>query len=157
MNTLEQTSLTAGVPDAAEMRFGIVVAEWNDRFNERLLQHTVDTLYACGAGEQSITVKHVPGAFELVFGANQLARHGFVDAIIVIGTVIRGDTPHFDYICQGVTNGISALNAEGTIPCIFGLLTVENEAQAEERAETKGREFAITAIKMVDYAWQLQK
>ncbi|MCH5182481.1 MAG: 6,7-dimethyl-8-ribityllumazine synthase [Prevotellaceae bacterium] len=157
MNTLEQVSLNAGVPDASEMRFGIVVAEWNDGINSRLLKQALDTLHEFGAGEQSVTVKHVPGAFELVFGANQLAQHGFVDAIIVIGTVIRGDTPHFDYICQGVTNGISMLNAEGKIPCVFGVLTVENKAQAEERAETKGREFAITAIKMVDYAWQLQK
>lgn len=157
MNTLEQRTLKASVPDASEMRFGIVVAEWNDEINSRILHQVVETLQEYGAGEQSITVRYVPGTFELVFGANQLAQYGFVDAIIVIGTVIRGDTPHFDYICQGVTNGISKINAEEKIPSIFGVLTVDNKAQAEERALSKGREFAITAIKMVDYAWQLQK
>ena len=96
----------------------------------------------------------MPGAFELVYGCAQLAEHGYVDAIIALGCVIKGDTPHFEYICQGTTAGLVQLNATGKIPMINGVLTVNNEQQAEERAGAqmdKGREFAITAIKMVDY------
>lgn len=149
------------VPDATDMRFGIVVTEWNAPITSKLLAGAVDTLKAHGVGETNITVKHVPGSFELVYGCAQLAKFGLVDAIIAIGCVIRGDTPHFDYICQGTTQGLSELNANGSIPVIYGLLTVNSAEQAEERAGgrlgNKGAEFAVTAIKMVDYAWQLQK
>ena len=90
-----------------------------------------------------------------------MAKYGYVDAIISIGCVIRGDTPHFDYICEATSQGLAQLNATGSKPVIFGLITVNNHQQAEERAGgklgNKGKEFAITAIKMVDYAWQLQK
>ena len=84
-----------------------------------------------------------------------------MNAVIAIGCVVRGDTPHFDYICEGVTRGLAELNANGSIPVIFGLITTNTQEQAEERAGgklgNKGSEFAVTAIKMVDYAWQLQK
>ena len=103
----------------------------------------------------------MPGSFELIYGAAQLAKHGHVNAVIAIGCVVRGDTPHFDYICEGVTRGLADLNANGSIPVIFGLITTNTQEQAEERAGgklgNKGCEFAVTAIKMVDYAWQLQK
>lgn len=149
------------IPDATDMRFGIVVTEWNNHITDKLLAGAVETLKENGVNESNIIVKRVPGSFELVYGCAQLAKHGLIDAIIAIGCVIRGDTPHFDYICQGTTQGLSELNANGSIPVIYGLITVNNEAQAEERAGgklgNKGSEFAITAIKMVDYAWQLQK
>lgn len=158
-NMIEQAS--AGVPDASEMRFGIVVSEWNGNITGTLLQGAVDTLKKYGAKEENITVKTVPGSFELVFGCSQLAKSGWVDAIIAIGCIIRGDTPHFDFICQGVTQGLSQLNASGNVPVIFGLLTTNNSEQAEERSGgilgNKGDEYAITAIRMVDYADQIQK
>lgn len=149
------------VPDGGEMRIGVIVTEWNNHITDRLLDGCIEELTRNGVPQSGITVKRVPGSFELIYAANQLARHGHVNAIIIIGCVIRGDTPHFDYICQGVTQGVAALNAEGDIPVIFGLLTVNTEEQAHERAGgklgNKGNEFALTAIKMVDYAWKLQK
>ncbi len=149
------------LPDATDMRFGIVVCEWNNHITEKLLEGAVNTLLANGVQESNITVSRVPGSFELVYGSAQLAKHGYVDAIIAIGCVIRGDTPHFDYICQAATQGLAQLNTIGDKPVIFGLITVNTPEQAEERAGgklgNKGDEFAVTAIKMVDYAWQLQK
>lgn len=152
---------TLPIPDASEMRFGVIVTEWNNHITDKLLQGTIEELEKNGVEENNITIKRVPGSFELVYAASQLAKFGHVNGIIILGCVIRGDTPHFDYICQGVTQGITELNVRGDIPVIFGLLTVNNQEQAEERAGgklgNKGKEFALTAIKMVDYAWKLQK
>lgn len=149
------------MPDTTNMRFGIVVSEWNNDITETLLEGALRTLKNNGVSESNITISHVPGSFELVFGAAQMAKHGYVDAIIAIGCVIRGDTPHFDYICEATSQGLAQLNASGSKPVIFGLITVNNKEQAQERAGgklgNKGEEFAVTAIKMVDYAWQLQK
>jgi len=158
----EQFSLqAANLPDASEMRFGIVVAEWNNHITDKLLDAAVETLRKAGVQESAITVMRVPGSFELIYGCAELARHGYIDAIIAIGCVIRGDTPHFDYICQGVTAELARQNTEGKIPVIYGLITANTPQQAEERAGgrlgNKGSEYAITAIKMVDFAWQLQK
>ena len=143
------------------MRFGIVVAEWNNHITDKLLEGARSTFLEHGVSETAITVMQVPGSFELIYGCAELARSGFVDAIIAIGCVIRGDTPHFDYICQGVTQELARQNSEGKIPVVYGLLTVNTEEQANERAGgklgNKGSEYAITAIKMVDFAWQLQK
>lgn len=142
------------IPDASMMRFGIVVTEWNAHITEPMLKSAVATLSEYGVTETNITVKYVPGAFELIFGCSQLAEHGYVDAIIALGCVIKGDTPHFDYICEGTTEGLVRLNTDGKIPMINGVLTVNNEQQALDRAGEKmdkGREFAITAIKMVDF------
>ncbi len=153
--------LQTTIPDATDMRFGIVVCEWNKDITEALLESAVKALCEQGVSENNITVKYVPGSFELIFGCSQLAKHGLVDGIIAIGCVIRGDTPHFDYICQGTTQGLASLNLSGSIPVINGLLTVNTHEQAVERtggiAGDKGREFALTAIKMIDYAWQFQK
>lgn len=149
------------IPDATDMRIGIVVTEWNNHITDKLLEGAIRQLTANGVSDTNITVKRVPGSYELVYASAQLAKFGHVNAIIAIGCVIRGDTPHFDYICEGVTQGLTQLNATGSVPVIFGLITVNNEEQAEERAGgklgNKGEEFALTAIKMVDYAWQLQK
>lgn len=157
-NFLQESS---AVPDTSNMRFGIVVSEWNNQITDKLLEGAIDTLTQHGVPESNITIGHVPGSFELVFGASQMAKFGYVDAIIAIGCVIRGDTPHFDYICQGTTQGLTTLNAQGQIPIINGLLTVNTMEQAEARTGgsvgDKGKEFALTAIKMIDYAWQFQK
>lgn len=149
------------IPDATDMRFGIVVSQWNYEITATLLEGAISILTQHGAKLSNIKVMNVPGSFELVFGTAQLVKSGLVDAVISIGCVIRGDTPHFDYICDGVTQGLARLNTIGNIPIVYGVLTVNNEQQAWERAGgeigNKGEEFAITAIKMVDFAWQLQK
>lgn len=144
-------SVNTNKPDATDMRIGFVVAEWNNQITDRLLELAIQELKADGVNENNITVAHVPGSFELVYGCARMMKHGYIDAIIAIGCVIRGDTPHFDYICEGTTQGLTELNLRGEIPVINGLLTVNNEDQALERAEIKGQEFALTALKMVEY------
>ncbi len=145
----------SSVPSAEDMRFGIVVSEWNNSITGALLQGAFDTLLRHGAREENIHVLTVPGSFELVYGSSQFVKSGKVDAVIAIGCVIRGDTPHFDYICQGTTSGLADLNVQGDIPVIYGLLTCNNHDQAEARCGgilgNKGDECAVTAIKMVDY------
>ena len=138
------------------MRVGFVVSEWNNQITDRLLESAVNTLTANGVSPTSITVRRVPGSFELVYGASLMAKSGYVDAIIAIGCVVRGDTPHFDYVCQSVTQGVTALNADCDIPVIFGVLTVNDLQQAIDRAGgnlgNKGGECARCAIKMVHLA-----
>lgn len=147
------------VPSAEGMRFGIVVSEWNHDITGALLDGAYQTLTKNGAREADITVQTVPGSFELVFGASRMVRSQRFDAVIAIGCVVRGDTPHFDYICQGATQGLAALNAEGSVPVIYGLLTCNDMEQAEARSGgmlgNKGDECAVTAIRMVDYNRQL--
>src|SRR5574344_1901394 len=142
------------------MRVGIVVSEWNNQITDRLLESAVNTLTANGVSPTSITVRRVPGSFELVYGASLMAKSGYVDAIIAIGCVVRGDTPHFDYICQGTTQGLAHLNTISDIPVIYGLLTTNNMEQAEDRCGgklgNKGDECAISAIKMLDYIWKIK-
>ncbi|RKD90489.1 6,7-dimethyl-8-ribityllumazine synthase [Mangrovibacterium diazotrophicum] len=141
------------VPSAEGMKFGIVVAEWNYQITGALAQGAVDTLIKHGAKEENITLKHVPGTFELPLGGQFLAEYTHADAIILLGCVIQGDTRHFDFICDGVTQGTTELNLKYNKPFIFGVLTTENEQQALDRAGgrlgNKGDEAAVTAIKMV--------
>ncbi|MTK52686.1 6,7-dimethyl-8-ribityllumazine synthase [Paludibacter sp.] len=141
------------LPSASDMRFGVVVSEWNPNVTESLLEGVLQTLQNQGAAPDQIVVQYVPGSFELVYGAKFLAENAKVDAVIALGSVVRGDTPHFDYVCQGVTHGISYLNATQTVPIIFGVLTTDNMEQATDRAGgrygNKGDEAAVTAIKMV--------
>ena len=143
------------VPDATGMRVGIVVSEWNEKITSALLEGAVQTLLKHGVKEEGITVRTVPGSFELIYGSARFASSGLVDAVIAIGCVIRGDTPHDRYICQGVTYGLARLNAVQDVPVIYGLITTLDMEQAEERAGgkmgNKGDECAITAIKMVDF------
>ncbi|NDW09579.1 6,7-dimethyl-8-ribityllumazine synthase [Dysgonomonas sp. 520] len=145
------------VPDGSEMNIGIVVSEWNGEITNALLDGAYKTLLKHGVKEENIMVEFVPGSFELVFGAKQLAdTYEDLDAIIVLGCVVRGDTPHFDYVCGGVTQGITQLNVDGFIPFIFGLLTTDNMQQSLDRAGgkhgNKGDEAAITALKMIDFS-----
>jgi 6,7-dimethyl-8-ribityllumazine synthase len=142
----------AAVPDASEMRFGIVVSDWNSDITFSLLEGTVSTLKQHGANTGNILVKHVPGSFELTLGAQLIAENEDVDAVICLGCVIQGETPHFTYICQGVAMGITQLNIDYNIPFIFGVLTTNNLQQAKDRSGgkhgNKGDEAAVTAIKM---------
>ena len=142
----------ATVPDAGKMRFGIVVADWNREVTNSLLEAAANTLKKHGATDNNIVIRHVPGSFELSLGAQFLAKYDDLDAIICLGCIIQGETPHFTYICQGVTQGITQLNLEYNIPFIFGVLTTLNLEQALERAGgshgNKGDEAAVTAIKM---------
>jgi 6,7-dimethyl-8-ribityllumazine synthase len=142
------------IPEAKDMRFGIVVSEWNQDITLSLLEGAKSTLIRQGANPNHIKVGFVPGSFELTSGARLVAEAGTFDAVICLGCVIRGETPHFDYICQGVTTGITMLNASYPIPFIFGVLTTDTLQQAKDRAGgkhgNKGDEAAITAIKMVN-------
>ncbi|MBP5584103.1 MAG: 6,7-dimethyl-8-ribityllumazine synthase, partial [Bacteroidales bacterium] len=122
------------VPNASELSIGIVVAEWNMDVNNKLLQGAIEALQKHGVAEKNIIVNYVPGSFELTYGARILAENYDVDAIIVIGTVIQGETPHFTYICQSVSYGITELNLSYDLPFIFGVLTVNTKEQAMDRA-----------------------
>jgi 6,7-dimethyl-8-ribityllumazine synthase len=141
------------IPWAEDMIIGIVVSEWNSGITSALLDSAVKTLISKGAEKENIIVKYVPGSFELTLGAQLMAENSDLDAIICLGCVIQGETKHFDYICQGVTHGITTLNMEYNMPIIFGVLTTDNMEQALDRAGgkygNKGEEAAITAIKMV--------
>lgn len=140
------------LPSAKGMKFAIVCSQWNDTVTGALLNGAIDTLKGNGVGENDIFVDVVPGTFELTFGAKYAAKQYNPDAIIVLGCVVRGGTPHFDYVCSGVTQGITTLNVELDIPVIFGVLTTDNQQQAEDRAGgklgNKGDEAAYTAIMM---------
>lgn len=146
---------------AESMSFAIVVAEWNRKITEALLQSAVNTLLAYGASEDHIYIEWVPGTVELTYGAKIMSEHLRPDAVICIGCVIRGETPHFDYVCQSATYGITQLNIQEDIPFIFCVLTTNDLSQAEERAGgkygNKGEEAAIAAITMVAMHEKLDK
>lgn len=138
---------------ADDMNIAVVRTSWNDRITSLLASGAVETLKAAGADVEEFIV---PGSVELTYAAQRLADTERFDAIIVFGCVIKGDTPHFDYVCSSVTQGITALNTDGPVPVIFGVLTVLNEQQALDRcggpAGHKGIEAAQTAIEMVRFA-----
>jgi 6,7-dimethyl-8-ribityllumazine synthase len=141
------------VPSAEKMRFGVVVAEWNLEITSALAEGAVDTLKKHGAKDDNILVKFVPGSFELPLGAQYFAEMENVDAVLLLGCVIQGETRHFNYICEGVTRGTMELNLKYNKPFVFGVLTTNNQQQALDRAGgihgNKGDEAAVTAIKMV--------
>lgn len=141
------------IPDAKPFKFGIVWSEWNHEITHALKEGAVNTLVANGALRENITVREVPGSFELTLGAQYMAEFTNVDAIICLGCVIQGETRHFDFICEAVANGITNLNIKYNKPFIFGVLTPDNHQQAADRAGgkhgNKGDEAAVTAIKML--------
>lgn len=151
MSTYSPQTDAAATTDA---RVAIVTAEWNTHITSRLRDEAVATLRSHGLTDESIALYDVPGAVELTYAAARLADCGF-DAIIVFGCVLRGDTPHFDYVCQSVTQGITDINLKGNAPVIFGVLTVDTEQQAIDRiggpAGNKGAEAALTALKMIAF------
>ena len=135
-------------------RFAIVVAEWNEEITEALYQGAHDALLKLGVKKENIIRKNVPGSFELPLGAKWMAGKKEIDAVIALGCVIQGDTPHFDYICHAVANGIMNVNLTSNKPVAFGVLTTLNKKQALERAGgklgNKGEEAAVTVVKMLE-------
>ena len=143
------------VPSGSGLRLALVVAEWNSTITENLFRGAKATLIKYGVAAQDITRINVPGSFELVFGAKK-ALESAVDAVIVIGSVIQGQTKHFDFVCQGVTQGITSLNLQSDRPVIFCVLTDNTMQQAIDRSGgkhgNKGDEAAIAALKMIAVA-----
>ena len=135
-------------------RYAIIVADWNSEITFALANGARQTLLKHGVDEDNISLTHVPGTVELTFAARMVMNREKPHAIIVIGCVIQGDTPHFDYVCQSVTQGVAALNAQGKVPVIFSVLTVLNQQQALDRCGgklgNKGIEGAYTAIRMAN-------
>lgn len=142
----------ATIPNAKLFRFGIVVSEWNSDITRNLQKGAIETLIDCGAEEQNIISWDVPGSFELVFGCKKMIEKGQVDAIIAIGNVIQGETKHFDFVCDGVTQGIVDLNIAYDVPVIYCVLTDNTKQQSIDRAGgklgNKGIECAVAAVKM---------
>lgn len=142
------------IPNAKYIRFGIVVSEWNDKITEGLYSGAEAALLDCGALPENIIRWNVPGSFELIYGASRMIQTQQVDVVITIGCVIKGETMHFEFVCDGVTQGIKDLNVKGDIPVIFCLLTDNTEQQSIDRSGgihgNKGTEAAIAAIKMAD-------
>ena len=139
--------------DTAGARVGIVAARFNDGVVSRLLDGALDTLSRYGLDRDEVLVVRVPGAFELPLAARWLARRGDLDAVIALGAVIRGDTPHFDYVCAEAARGIQTASVDTDVPAIFGVLTCDDRAQADARAGgghgNKGSEAALAALEMV--------
>jgi len=139
---------------ADQMKFGIVVSRFNDFISGRLLEGALDALYRHGAKEETIEIMWVPGAFEIPFAARLMAKSKKYDAVICLGTIIRGATPHFGYIAAEAAKGIAAVGRETGVPTIFGIITTDTLEQAIERAGTKagnkGFDAALSAIEMVN-------
>jgi len=139
-----------GKLDATGLRFGIIVSRFNSFIGERLLEGALDALVRHGGADSNITVVRVPGAFEIPLAAKKLAESGKYDALICLGAVIRGSTPHFDYVAAEVSKGVASVSLESGVPVAFGVLTTDSIEQAIERAGTKagnkGFEAAVTAI-----------
>lgn len=144
----------AAVPSAEGKRFALIVSEWNDRVTFSMAEGAVATLRKYGVREEDIDVEYVPGSFELIYGAQRLLRRGGCDAVIAIGCIVRGETPHYDYLSQAVSVNLGRLNAESPdVPVIFGVLTTNTLDQALARSGgfhgNKGVEAAVTALKLV--------
>ena len=145
--------------DAGTGRYGILVARWNHFVVDALVEGAVDTLRRHGIGDDAITVVKVPGSFELPVAARKMAESGSYDAIVALGAVIRGGTPHFDYVAGQTTSGLAQVSLSTGVPVAFGVLTTDSIEQAIERSGTKagnkGEEAALTALEMVSLLGQL--
>lgn len=150
-----QLSSVSGKPNVnlKGKKFAIVVAEWNEEITEPLFEGARNALLQLGVSKQNIIRKNVPGSFELTLGAQKMAAKKDVTAVICLGCVIQGETPHFDYICQAVAYGVTEVNLKFDKPVAFGVLTTSNKKQALERAGgkygNKGEEAALTVVKML--------
>jgi len=140
------------IPNAKELRFGIVVSEWNDEITEALYKGAEEALLDCGALSENVIRWNVPGSFELTFGCKKMIQTEKVDAIVAIGSVIRGETSHFDFVCSATAQGVKDLNVTYDVPVIFCVLTDDNIEQSRARSGgkhgNKGTEAAIAAIQM---------
>ncbi len=152
--------ITEGSVDGKECRIGIVVSKFNDFVTSRLMSSALDTLYSEGVEEDNVEIVRVPGAFEIPLLAKQLARSRQYDAVICLGAVIRGETPHFDYISSEMSRGIAQASWETGIPIVFGVLTANTAEQALERSgepeKNRGADAARTAIEMATLMKELQ-
>lgn len=141
------------IPNGADFKIGIVVSEWNDSITNNLLKGAIDALTDNGVKESNIIVKHVPGAFELPLGAQWLAQNDTIDGVVAIGVVIQGATRHFDFVCQGATDGIMEVNLKYDKPVAFCVLTDNTLQQSIDRSGgkhgNKGIECAIACMKMI--------
>jgi len=148
------------VPNGSAMTLGIVVSEWNDKITLGLLKGAKETLLKHGVKESNILIQFVPGAFELPLGAQFMLENKEAEAVICLGCVIQGETKHFDFVCEGVTQGIKDVSLKYNTPVIFGVLTDNTEQQSIDRSGgrlgNKGDEAAVTAIKMVDLQRRLE-
>ena len=142
----------ATIPNAKSFRFGIVVSEWNPEITQNLHKGAIDTLIDCGTEKNNIISWDVHGSFELVYGCKKMIQSEKEDAIIAIGNVIQGETKHFDFVCEGVTQGIIDLNVKYDVPIIFCVLTDNTKQQSLDRSGgklgNKGIECAVAAVKM---------
>lgn len=141
------------LPNVSQLSFGIVVSEWNETITEGLFKGALDTLLDCDVQHHNIIRWNVPGSFELIYGCRKMMeKHPHLAGIIAIGSVIQGETKHFDFVCEGVTQGIKDLNLLGKMPVIFCVLTDNNMQQSLDRSGgkhgNKGVEAAVAAIKM---------
>jgi 6,7-dimethyl-8-ribityllumazine synthase len=143
------------------LKFGIVVARFNEFISNKLLGGAYDALYRHGVAEEDVTTAWVPGSFEIPLIAQKMAETGKYDAIICLGAVIRGSTSHYDLVCNEAAKGIAQVSLKAGIPVMFGVLTTENIEQAVERAGTKagnkGFDVAMGAIEMVNLIKEIQK
>lgn len=152
-STLKNLSVfESAVPSAEELQIAIVVSEWNASITEGLLKGAIQELRKAGCPDENIMVKRVPGAFELTLACQLICEHTDVDAVVALGCIIKGETPHFDFIAMGVTNGINAVAMEYNTPIAFGVLTTDTLEQAKDRCGgkhgNKGNEAAAAAVKM---------
>jgi len=142
------------------LKYGIVVGRFNEFITTKLLSGALDALKRHGVEDNEVDVAWVPGAFELPLIAQKMAESNKYDAVITLGTVIRGSTPHFDFVCSEVAKGVSAINLKTGVPTIFGVITTDSIEQAIERAGTKagnkGWEAAVTAIEMANLTKQFK-
>jgi len=149
------------IPNAANMRFGIVVSEWNEKITKGLLEGALTALKENGANEDNIIIQFVPGSFELPLGAQHLFEAKNVDGVICLGSVVQGETKHFDFVCHGTTQGIMDVSLKYDRPVIFGLLTDNTMQQAIDRSGgkygNKGVDCALACIKMIEAKKQLIK
>ena len=147
------------IPNAKDFRFGIVVSKWNPKITEGLFTGAYEALIDCGAIPEQITRWNVPGSFELVYGCKKMQQQN-VDVVIAIGSVIQGETKHFDFVCDGVTQGVKDLNILYDVPVIFCVLTDNNYQQSFDRSGgklgNKGIEAAIVAIQMAEFKHKTQ-
>ena len=143
----------ATIPNAKNFRFGIVVSEWNSEITEGLLKGAIETLTSHSVKRENIIIWHVPGSYELIYGSKKMQEQ-MVNAVIAIGSVIQGETKHFDFVCEAVAQGIKDLNVIRETPVIFCVLTDDNLQQAIDRSGgkhgNKGTEAAVAAIKMAE-------
>ncbi len=142
------------LPDGAEASIGLVVSEWNSTITHNLAEGATNLLTKSGVLPKNLHILYVPGSYELIAGAQIILNHKEVGSVICLGCVIRGETSHFDFICQAVSQGLANLTIRYAKPVIFGVLTTENMEQALDRSGgklgNKGEEAAYTALKMID-------